>query len=280
MTRASGRREALDPGREVARARRIALVGQERGEPFGVVDGGGTERDAGRRRSCRGWYPPGGPRSARVDDQRGAARQRGRRRRGPIGRTARRDGARPDAPLARSLQPAHRGRPPGGRTARTAPRRRGRATPASRPSVVGSSSTISLAGQAVRDAEPRPGAEDRVGDVVVPGPPPRRPATPRARPRPGRARPSPSPRRRATKRRQLGRRRLRAARRARPRTPGGRRAAGRRTATRAATARPRASRCPAGSRSACVLPAVRRRLRPRAAARGRRRARPGRRPAR
>ena len=159
------------------------------------------------------------------------------------------DGARPDAPLARSLQPAieaarrvhvQRARPLAVADERAGEPPLGRRL----------EQHDLLAGQAVRDAGAAPGRRGSGRRRRRPGPPPRRPATPRARPRPGRARPSPSPRRRG-ERRQLGRRRLRQSRRARPRTPGGRRAAGRRTATRAAMARPRAVALPSEIAKAC-----------------------------
>ena len=133
-------------------------------------------------------------RSARVDDQRGAARQRGRRRRGPIGPNGPvLDGARPDAPL-RALAPATV------EAARRAQVQRARplavADERCREPALGRrlEQHDRAAGQAVRDAAAAPGRRGSGRRRRRPGPPPRRPATRRARPRRGRARPSPSPR--------------------------------------------------------------------------------------
>ena len=47
MTRASRRREAPEPGDDVARAGRVALVGEQRGDRLGVVALGGAEGGRG-----------------------------------------------------------------------------------------------------------------------------------------------------------------------------------------------------------------------------------------
>ena len=113
-----------------------------------------------------GWYPPGGSRSARVDDQQVRA---GNGSAGDEDRPAERPASTAlvaDAPLARPLQPRVEAARAGRTYSAHGPSPSRTSEPASRPSVVGSSSTIFSPGRPSATRTPRPRAEDRVGDVV------------------------------------------------------------------------------------------------------------------
>ena len=104
---ANGRREALEPLGDVARAGWVALVGEQRGDRLGVGGGGGRSVIGGRS-VMAGWYPP----AVHEEQMRPAGGRRGRARRGRTGRpTGRREaGARGPA----------RGRMVAGRSVRAA----------------------------------------------------------------------------------------------------------------------------------------------------------------
>ena len=62
-----GRGEALEPGDDVARPGRVALVGEQRGDGLGVGGLGESEHGWWPGRSCARWYPPRQRRGAGAD---------------------------------------------------------------------------------------------------------------------------------------------------------------------------------------------------------------------